>query len=272
MRVRKWARSEHTISYDELPGEWWHFAEIGEFLSSLPGAMGIRRAHGQCRPLLEYQVVGETVPVFRVTINLKHDRCLVVLAVKQLPDYFRPMSSRMIKVPGKIYRVSETIYELDRSGVQLNVMITQLANSMIRSETGVGRNIAMRKRPKKANFNQFVESLDGVMIVKYTPCECPRNDRFAFEHEGKLGEVVSFGWLHPTGVDVIQKFAYCELDATFYCLKPYVLSMPHFIYKNCSYPVGIFFGPSKNCELYDLMYEAAASFNENSEKTVNSNS
>lgn len=276
MKVRKWARSDF-ISYDERPGEWWHFAEIVEFLTNLPGTLAIRRAHGQCRPLLEYQVVDDTVPVFRVTINLKQDRCWVVLAVKQLPDYFRPVSSRMIKVPGRIYRVSETTYELDQRGVQLNVMITQIANSMIRSETGVCRSIAMRtlgwkterKRRKKTNFNQFVDSLDGVIIVKYKVCECPRSDRFSFEHEGKIGEVVSFGWLHPTGVDVIQKFAYCELDATFYCLKPYVLSMPHFIYKNCSYPVGIFFGQSENCELYDLMYEAVAIFNKNSEKKVN---
>ena len=259
------------------PGDCWHFSEVVEWLASLPGDLTLERIRGQSRPLLQYQIVRDGGPVFKLVINLTQDRCWITLSAKQLPDSFRLVEKRMIAIPGKVYRTAENVYELEPGAVQLNLMITQLANSMLRSETGVERSMAMRtlgyqtgtKRQKKQNFNQFVETLDGVVIVKYTPCQSPRKDRFVFEKDGKVGEVVWFGWLHPTGIDAIQKFAYCELDATFYCLKPYVLSMPHFIYKNCSYPIGIFFGPGESCELYDLIFEAVAIFNEHSEQKLN---
>ena len=68
-----------------------------------------------------------------------------------------------------------------------------------------------------------------------------RKNRFVSRKDGKVGEVVQFAWFHPTAAEVITKFAYCELDTTFDCLKPYVLTIHQFIMKNCSYPIGIFF-------------------------------
>ena len=276
MRVRKLTHSG-WITPDIRPGDFWHFSELVEFMSCLPGDMTIHRTHGQRPPLLEYQIVGaDEVPVFMLVFNLKQDRCWLVLKAKKLPGYFRLVDKRMINVPGRVYRTSENVYEIDTEVVQMNLMITQLANSMLRAAMGPERNVMMRtlglqkskKKERIAEFNEFVAGLEGVVIVKYSACDTPRKDRFVFRKDGNVGEVVQFAWLHPTAVDVMKKFAYCELDATFYCLKPYVLTIPQFVIKNCSYPIGIFFGTSESCDLYDLIHEAVDVFNENSQEKV----
>ena len=125
------------------PGDCWHFSEVVEWLASLPGDLTLERIRGQSRPPLQYQIVGDGVPVFKLVINLTQDRCWITLSAKQLPDSFHLVEKRMIAIPGKVYRTAGNVYELESGAVQLNLMITQLANSMLMSETGVERNMAM---------------------------------------------------------------------------------------------------------------------------------
>ena len=61
----------------------------------------------------------------------------------------------------------------------------------------------------------------------------------------------------------MKRFTCCELDATFYCLRPYVVCVPEFVYMNTSYPVGIFMRPSENLDVYNLFDECFIQFMEN---------
>ena len=78
---------------------------------------------------------------------------------------------------------------------------------------------------------------------------------FTYEENGTKFRVVAMSWLCPTVVDVLRNFSYCELDATFFAMKPYVMCVPQFIRNNCAYPVGLILAPSESESLYGLFYD-----------------
>ena len=62
-------------------------------------------------------------------------------------------------------------------------------------------------------------------------------------------------WLAPEALDVIRQFCYCELDATFYTMKPCVRCVPQFIKMNTAYPIGLIIAPSESLDLYEMLFE-----------------
>lgn len=111
-----------------------------------------------------------------------------------------------------------------------------------------------------SQFSEFISKLKGYVLCKvddkladtrFNPARQP----IVFECNGRPARLVSMVWLSPPALSVMREFSYCELDATFYTLKPYVACVPQFIYMNCAFPIGLIIGTAENFELYDMLFE-----------------
>ena len=118
-----------------------------------------------------------------------------------------------------------------------------------------------RQLSAQRHFEEFLGNFAGYCMLKLEPythdLPLPRwRQPFTIERNGSKYRISAMVALCPEFASVMANFNHCQLDATFYSMKPYVACVPQFVYMNCSYPVGLILAPTESAELYDLFYEA----------------
>ena len=259
----------------KLDDALWAFPDLVVLLGNLPNDYVVRRVNNKDPVVFKYLLVASDGEAdFRVSIgkNLQFAN-LEVLRESGLPPRKAIFIERRHvwiyqwiqywpQLTGDMYRRSvltglfNSLRQIARKNQLCEVYIYSLfgrAQKTTRIEKGV--RIA-------SQFRQFLENLKGYVMVKADRNISGENGELAcrspikIEHNGGQVRLVSMVWLAPGTLDVIEKFNYCELDATFYTMKPYVMCVPQFIKKNAAYPVGLIIGPSESRELYEMFYEA----------------
>lgn len=76
-----------------------------------------------------------------------------------------------------------------------------------------------------------------------------------------------FSWFSPyldfiINSDQFNLITTIELDATFNALDPYVISVPHLIYRNTGIPIGILVSLSESASLYSIFFESLKKLDE----------
>lgn len=246
----------------------WCLHELITLLRYLNEDFTVKRVNKNA-PLLCYNVFNSGNLTLRLKIEKNFTASYIYLESNwpQLQELYRKPVPRS---PPYVYGTRIIFYEVKKlGGLDMSQVLTKLGNSLIKSASGIQRLIAMQSlSPEKlipgrvSDFHELINSLKGVVILKIAEtCEV-KSDLLCIQRNGKMQAVKQFGWLSASALDVIKKFSYCELDATFYCLSPYVACIPQFVYMNTSYPVGLFLGPSENFELYNMFYECFVKFNQ----------
>lgn len=118
----------------------------------------------------------------------------------------------------------------------------------------------------RGTFEEVLTSAKGVVSVNYT-----RATEQQFRKE--LGRSLHrFCWMPPETKDVFrilqdlvwkapwadsacQACDYLELDASFYCFRPYVFCIPHAVIHNTALPVGLSIGPGETKGLYERFFQ-----------------
>jgi hypothetical protein len=106
------------------------------------------------------------------------------------------------------------------------------------------------KIEKTTSFEEIVSNLSGKINIFVT--QNPMNLRLQFNSNS----VVGFVWIPPWTLDVLKKYHYIELDASFRALRPYVYSIPLAIHANEAFPLALVVGLSENVELYSMFFKA----------------
>ena len=251
----------------------WSFAEVVMLLKYLSDAFTLERVNKSASRLC-YSVFMDDTQVLRLEIERNLHSCYVFLIDDKWPQLREVRQEPIARPPPYIYKTRLIHYEISQpDAFQINQVLTTLGHSLSKSLSGVTRAIAAMGISRQFQASHRVSLLDdiigklkGIVILKGIETDTTTSDALYTVRQGKLHKVTQFGWMSPSAPDVMKRFSYCELDATFYCLRPYVVCVPQFVYMNTSYPVGIFMGPSENLDLYNLFHEC---FNRFMEKLPN---
>ena len=254
----------------------WTVNEILVFVSHLSPVLRLQRLNRSKTDAYRYSVTGGGDPLLQIELNetlqwgcieLVHPPPPVTRVISQV--HGQPIIFYVLPrfVPGMIAdrRTNSILRGLFNS---LRVIIQGKFKNYTESSMVLNSLFGIHREPATfckglnsgSQFTEFVKKLKGYLLCKvddklvdtrFKPARQP----ILFDCNGRTVRLVSMVWLSPRALSVIGQFSYCELDATFYVLKPYVACVPQFIYMNCAFPIGLIIGTSENWQLYEMLFE-----------------
>ena len=275
---RSWDDYDHL--YPVLGGRLlevgpWPVRDLLSFLSQIVPGLSVRRVN-QKDPGYKYVVESRA----KLYVTLVFSKDLRQAAVEIIDESFLPVPIKQsingrnwsvycfrIYSPGWIgdMRKIPVLHSLFKSFSQIcrgNEILMHFLRSLfglIQNRPGFERGLSV-----SSQFATFLRGTPGYFLLHLDrnltniPGTKDRSPLFV-EENGVTSRLVAMSWLCDTVVDAFTKFSYCELDATFFAMKPYVMCVPQFIVKNCAYPVGIILAPSESEFLYNLFYQSLGS-------------
>lgn len=259
----------------KLDDALWAVPDLVVFLANLPKDYVVRRVNNKDTVVFKYLLVASDGEAdFRVSIgkNLQFANLEVLRESGLPPRQAIFIERRHIWIYQWIQYWPQLTGDMYRRSVLTGLFnsLRQIARKNQASEVYIYLLFGRTQKPPTIEkgvrvgiqFRGFLDNLKGYVLLKVDRNFAAGNGASAFRspikfvHNGVQLRVVQMIWLAPGALDVIRKFSYCELDATFYTMKPYVMCVPQFIKMNAAYPLGLIIGPSESGELYEMLYEA----------------
>lgn len=258
--------------FDDSP---WPICDLLIFLGNLPNPYCVRRINNKDKVLFKYELVRHDG---NADLKVSLSKNLLFAKVELLREAALPTPQPAFVNGRRLQIYQWNLYVTQITGdIPNQLVLSGLFNSLRQiarksefSEAYIYSVFGRTQKPPgfqrgvkiQSQLNAFLEKLRGYVCLKVDAnvtgniSTTPSRSPIVFDHYGAKLRLVAMVWLGPGTLDVIRKFAYCELDATFYTMKPYVMCVPQFIKMNTAYPVGMIIGPSESVDLYEMFYEA----------------
>ena len=266
----------HTV--DQAP---WSWHEILVFLSHFSSGPTVQRLNARDTTQFKYRILRGADPILKLGISRDLTRGWVQLTtdpatvfthrvvVNGPPTYFLfgfPFFFSSFVAPVKGHSILHGLFNSVRQIILQSgqmecaaMCLPHLFCQGVKTTRGRGH--------QAESFEKFLNDFDGLVLLKVDRGEADLplpawRQPFFVQHGGANYRVVALAAICPQVFSAMSYASYCELDATFYCMKPYVACIPQFVHMNCAYPVGLILGPSESSDLYELFHEGLYRFHQ----------
>ena len=258
-----------------MPRPWaWH--ELLVLFSHLPTGVTVRRRNPGDQSQYKYGLVHGEVELFQVGFSKDFDHgwltATEIGASLFVKEPLNPNGS-VVVVWGLQGYVPNRVAPIKSHSI-LNGLynsIRQIVLGFFPADVAEQRACAMFNRPPKdpiqrqlsakRHLDEFLGNFRGYCMLKLEPythdLPLPRwRQPFVIDKDGSKYRVSAMVALCPEFLSVMRQCNHCQLDATFYAMKPYVACVPQFVYMNCSYPIGLILAPTESADIYELFFDA----------------